>query len=341
MKFQKVLLYLLLSLSFILGILAVFSYYAAFKPNLKKEKQQYELKVYTNETEVALGLKFDSILLDTSSFVNMAAILNLKQLKPGRYVFNKGMNNIKIINKLKSGAQDPLNITINSIRDIHQLSSKLGDQLMFDSLAFLQVLTDSFKLNELGYTKENILSLFIPNTYEMYWSISPERLMKRMNAEHESFWNKNNRRAKAEQKAISLYDIYTIASIVDKETLLEHEKPIIAEVYINRLKSGMKLQADPTVVFALGSTGLQRVLFEHLKIESPYNTYLVEGLPPGPICMPQTSTIDSVLNATGHEYIFFCAKPGYDGAHSFAKSLEAHSQNARIYRQWLNKERIK
>jgi UPF0755 protein len=341
MNIRKITIYLLVVLSFVIGVIAILTYYAAFKHNLKPGKSSYVLLVYPEENEVSLGLKMDSILIDTSSFIHLSKMMNLQRLKPGRYVLKQGMNNFTIINKLKKGVQDPVNVTINNVRDIYQLSGKLDAALMMDSIEFVNLLTDSIGLSKINYTRENILSLFIANTYEMYWTITPDRFLQRMINEHEAFWKKENRRDKANQKSLSFKDIYTIASIVEKETILESEKPAIAGVYINRLKTGMKLQADPTVVFALGFIGLQRVLLEHLKIESPYNTYLYEGLPPGPIYMPSVSTIDSVLNAENHEYIFFCAKPGAEGSHAFAKTLEGHYQNARLYQQWLNRGRIR
>ncbi|MBK8484175.1 MAG: endolytic transglycosylase MltG [Saprospiraceae bacterium] len=323
-----------------IGIFAYLSYCAAFNANVRSSSRM-ELYVYPNETDVAIGLKMDSILFDTSSFMHLAKIMKLTKLKPGRYLFKKDDHNFAIINKLRSGAQDAINVTINNVRDIYQLSGKLGAVMMLDSMAFVSLLTDSINLMTLNFTKENILSLFIPNTYQMYWTTSGDRFLQRMLQENKNFWLKENRLQKAAEKSLGASEIYTVASIVEKETINESEKGMIAGVYLNRLKTGMKLQADPTVVFAMGLTGIQRVLLQHLRTESPYNTYLVEGLPPGPIWMPSTATIDSVLNATNHDYIFFCAKPGYDGTHTFAKSLEGHLLNARAYRKWLDSQRIK
>lgn len=341
MSIRRVALYSILILFLVLGIVAYLTYYAAFKANLKNEKAVYELFVYPGETETNFGLKLDSLLCDTSSFIQLARIMNFKKFKPGRYLFKPGMDNLTIINKLRRGVQDPIKLTINNVRDIYQLSAKLGNDLLLDSIDFVRLFTDSSVLKEINYSSDNILGLFIPNTYEMYWTINPDRFLQRMVHEQELFWSRDNRREKANQKQLTPNEIYTIASIVEKETILEEEKSTIAGVYINRLRTGMKLQADPTVVFALGLTGIQRVLLEHLKIESPFNTYLVNGLPPGPICMPSVSTIDSVLNAEKHDFIFFCAKPGFEGGHVFAKTLEGHNQNAKLYRQWLNKERIR
>jgi UPF0755 protein len=200
---------------------------------------------------------------------------------------------------------------------------------------------DQEVLSELGYTPENIMSLFIPNTYQVYWNTSPQNLLKRLQVENDAFWAKKNRREKAKSLGLSTQEVYTLASIVEKESLVMDEKPIIAGVYLNRLKKGMLLQADPTVVFAVGDFSIQRVLNKHLAIDSPYNTYKNVGLPPGPICMPSISSIDGVLNAEKHNYIFFCAKPNSGGRHAFANTLAGHNRNAAIYRNWLQANQIR
>jgi UPF0755 protein len=329
MKYKKIISYFIYTSLILLGLCVYFGYSIFLKPNVVKNDTLRELKIYPDENPLNLASKLDSFLFDTCSFNLAAKFLKLNQLKPGRYLIADNMSNLKIINKLKSGDQDPVKVTINSVRDIYQLAAKFESLLMHDSAAFAMYFTDTNIIHKTGYTIHNVLSLFIPNTYELYWSITPDRLLKRMSTEHDEFWNKKGRLSKAAAKGLSTKEIYTIASIVDKETTLESEKSIIAGVYLNRIKLGMKLQADPTVVYAIGQMGLKRVLLEHLKVDSPYNTYLNEGLPPGPICMPERSTIDSVLNANDHNYIFFCAKPGYEGGHVFAETMESHGQNAR------------
>ena len=193
------------------------------------------------------------------------------------------------------------------------------------------------KLND--KTEENILTLFIPNTYELFWNTSPKRLVERMATEHDKFYDKL-RKEKMKALELSSEEVYTLASIVQKETLVSAEKPRVAGVYINRLKRGQLLQADPTVVFASGEFGLRRVLNKHLAIDSPYNTYKYEGLPPGPIAMPDITTIDAVLNYEKHKYLYFCASPDNSGKHLFAKTLVQHNRNADKYRAYLNKRRI-
>ncbi|MBL7820424.1 MAG: endolytic transglycosylase MltG [Saprospiraceae bacterium] len=324
----------------ILSIASLLVYLNAFK-SVVKDNQDQELYIESSVSISSLGMLLDSIVRDTNSINRLAKLLQFKQLKPGHYIIKAGSNNLSIINKLRKGVQEPVTLVLNSIRDCYQLAGKLGNSLMTDSIDFLLMLQDSNLLKKYSYTNENILTAFIANSYQVYWTITPERLLQRMIQENETFWNKENRTQKIAERELTKTDVYIIASIVEKETIVEKEKSDIAGVYINRLKSGMKLQADPTVVFALGLFGIQRVLLEHLKADSPYNTYLVDGLPPGPICMPSITTLDAVIHATQHEYLFFCARPGYDGSHAFAKTLAGHYENAKVYRKWLNSQKIR
>lgn len=324
----------------ILALFGLAIYLNAFKSNVKNNQDQ-ELFIDATYPVSSFGMILDSVVQDTFLITRLAKWMQIKQLKPGHYILKAGSNNLSLLNKLRKGVQDPVSVVLNSIRDIYQLSGKLGNSLMPDSLEFLTMLQDSILLKKNNYTKDNILTAFIANTYHLYWTTTPERLLQRMIQENQTFWNKENRSQKLLEKALSKTDAYIIASIVEKETNNDIEKSDIAGVYINRLKTGMKLQADPTVVFALGLFGIQRVLLEHLKSDSPYNTYFVEGLPPGPICMPSVTSLDAVINATPHEYLFFCARPGYDGRHAFAKTLAGHYENAKLYRKWLNTQNIR
>ncbi|HEX5626241.1 MAG TPA: endolytic transglycosylase MltG, partial [Saprospiraceae bacterium] len=243
------------------GLLVWMGYQAAFKPILKSQDRTAFL-VYPDDANKSLGTLLEPILKDTTAFVRLARWFRLERVKPGRYVFEAGSHSMAIIRKLRKSAQDPLNLTINNVRDVYQLSGKFGQALMHDSTSFIQYLSDSSILHSIGYNEDNILCLFIPNTYQVYWTITPEKLVQRMLQENQSFWSKNDRLKKAEEKGLSSTEAYIIASIVEKETTLEKEKGLIAGVYLNRLESGMKLQADPTVVYALGMLGLQRVLLQ-------------------------------------------------------------------------------
>ncbi len=341
MKLKK---WMVLSIGAITVITAIFGYmvyHGVFMSNIKNEKSDYEIYIRENYTvqQIIDTLVFNNVLIHQNNFPFICQLLGFKDesVKEGRYILKAGMSNYKIINKLKGGYQDPLKITINNVRDMPQLCGKISHYLILDSVSLMQKFTDSSFLTTLGYTKENFMSLFIPNTYELYWNISLDKFVSRMQLENKKFWNNEQRKQKAEQLNLDEKQIYTLASIVEKETNYEPERPSIAGVYLNRLKTGMKLQADPTVVFALGVPGLQRVLLAHLTFDSPYNTYMVEGLPPGPIYMPTINSIDAVLNYEKHDYIFFCAKEGNEGSHSFASTLKQHTENAKKYQAWLNK----
>ncbi|MBK7226639.1 MAG: endolytic transglycosylase MltG [Saprospiraceae bacterium] len=333
----------------IFGAIIMFSsgllYWIVFTSNTNFNTKSKEIIITKDlsSDSVVSKLKNDSIINNNTSFTIVKSLLkyNDQAVKPGRYLFKSGMSNLDMIRKLRSGNQDPVSITINNVRDTKQLCAKFGQQLMLDSTELFSMLSDTILLDSMGFNRENILSLFIPNTYEMYYTISPRKLIAKFSSEYEKFWSNNNRRAEIQKRNITEAQAYTVASIVEKETIYEAEKKTIAAVYLNRLKTGIKLQADPTVVFALGIFGIQRILFEHLSTNSPYNTYLVNGLPPGPICMPSQTSLDAVINSEEHDFLFFCAKPGYDGSHSFAKNFQAHSQNANEYRKWLDKEKIK
>jgi UPF0755 protein len=195
-------------------------------------------------------------------------------------------------------------------------------------------------LPDSDFREETLLSLFIPNTYETWWNLSARKLMERMEHEHDRFGNEK-RRAAAEALSMTPVEVYTLASIVESETQAQDERATIAGVYHNRLRQGIPLQADPTIRFAVGDMSIRRVLFRHLEIDSPYNTYRNAGLPPGPIAMPTIQSIDAVLFPEKHEYIFFCAKPGYDGRHLFARTHAAHAENARVYQAWLDEQGIR
>lgn len=322
-------------------LIALLTYFAAFKPNVCTEHKVYELFIYPQENLDSSMEKIDTMLNSPEVFQRLCQVFRVKEFKTGRYLLKPGMNNWTILNKLRAGVQDPVHLAFNSARDLEQLSAKLEKQLMIDSSEILRILKDSSYWSAKGYSPKEVMTAFIPNTYQVYWNISALKLIERLLQERDKFWSKKERISQAEKLNLSPKEIYILSSIVEKETNVSEEKSMIAGVYLNRLSQGMKLQADPTVVFALGLTGLQRVLYDHLKIDSPYNTYLYDGLPPGPICMPSVETLDSVLSYEGHEYLFFCAKPGYDGSHLFAKSLSGHYQNARVYKNWLDKENIR
>ena len=262
-------------------------------------------------------------------------------LTAGRYVITPGMSNREIVNLLMSGRQTPVNVTFNNIRTKADFAGRIGEQLIADSSDFVAYFDSSAYFSTLGLNKDNFMTIFIPNTYELYWNTDAEGFVKRMAKEHDNFWTQA-RRDKAKKIGLSPEEVYILASIVYSENdKAADEAPRIAGVYMNRINKGMKLEADPTVKFAIGNFAIKRILFADLEIESPYNTYKHVGLPPGPIHMPPIAYIDAVLNYEHHEYIFMCANGDGSGYHLFAKTLAEHNRNRDIYIATLNKQGIR
>ena len=260
--------------------------------------------------------------------------------RTGRYRVLPGMTCLQLYRTLRNGVQEPMNLVVPTSRTMDRLASVLSQSLMVDSAEIASALTDSSYCVTHGYTTATIPALFIPNTYEVYWDISVDKLVERMQQEHNRFWT-SDRKAKAEACGLTAEQVATLASIVDEETADDGEKPMIAGLYLNRLRIGMPLQADPTVKFAVGDFTLRRILNKHLKVESPYNTYLHEGLPPGPIRIPSIAGLEAVLDHAEHSYLYMCAKEDFSGTHNFATTLSEHYQNARRYVRALNERGIK
>jgi len=260
-------------------------------------------------------------------------------IHPGHYEFEDGMNNNDIINLLRSGTQTPVNLIFNNIRSLERLSSIVAGQIEADSSEIIDLLLDENYISQFKFSHETVMGAFIPNTYEFYWNTSASGFVERMIGEYEKFWNKE-RKDKATAKSLTIKQVGVLASIVDGETVRETEKSRIAGVYLNRLKKGIRLQADPTIIFAIGDFSRNRVLKADLQVDSPYNTYRYAGLPPGPISVPSVSGIDAVLNAEDHSFLYFCARADMSGYHHFSKSLREHNRYAFKYRQALNKLRI-
>ena len=263
-----------------------------------------------------------------------------ENIRTGRYAIRPEDNMRYLYRRLSMGYQTPVNLTIPGVRTLDRLARTVARQLMIDSVEIARLLADSSYYTQMGYTKETLPALFIPNTYEVYWNMSADAFMKRMQKEHAAFWNEE-RRGKAANIGLSPEEVATLASIVEEETANNAEKPMVAGLYINRLNKGMLLQADPTVKFGLQEFGLKRILNKHLAVDSPYNTYKYAGLPPGPIRIPSIQGLESVLNYTHHNFIYMCAKEDFSGTHNFAATLSQHMANARRYQQELNKRRIK
>lgn len=279
-------------------------------------------------------------LRSVSNFNLLASLLDYKEnIRTGRYAVSQNMNIYDLIKNLRSGHQTPVRLKFNNLRTKENLAQRIGEQLMFGENALLSKLNDSQKCENLGFNIETIVAMFIPNTYEIYWDISLDNFLERMKYEYDTFWT-NERIAKAKEIGLTPVEVSTLASIVEEECTYSDEYPLVAGLYINRLRIGQALQADPTVKFAVGDFSIRRILNKHLEAESPYNTYLHQGLPPGPIRIPSIKGIDSVLNYTKHDYLYMCAKEDFSGYHSFAKTYSEHERNAAKYRMALNTRKI-
>ena len=252
----------------------------------------------------------------------------------GCYTVKSGATPKQVADMLSGGAQTPVRLTINSTRTVGQMIRNISSQVMIDSVTIANRLTDAHLLDSLGYTEATIFCMIIPNTYEVYWNLSADALIKRLVKERDRFWNES-RRSKAVSLGLTEQEVMTLASIIEEETAKSDELPIVAGLYMNRLKRNMLLQADPTVIFALGGERPKRVLKEHLEVNSPYNTYKNAGLPPAPIRFVNTRSIDAVLNYTRHNYLYMCAKEDFSGYHNFATTLSQHNANARRYQRAL------
>lgn len=260
-------------------------------------------------------------------------------IKPGRYIIESDISYPGLINLLRSGRQAPVNVTFNNIRTLNELAGKIGKQIDADSVHLINFLSDPGNYSKDGFTRETVISVFIPNTYQLFWNTDAEGFYLRMLKEYNKFWNEE-RQAKAESGNLSRIEVSVLASIVDEEAAMSDEKPRIAGVYMNRLRRGIPLQADPTVKFALNDFSITRVLKKHLDFNSPYNTYMHRGLPPGPIGCPSISGIEAVLNAEKHDYLYFAAKADFSRYHNFSRTLSEHNRYAAEYQRELNKRRI-
>lgn len=260
-------------------------------------------------------------------------------LRTGRYRITPGMNNLEVVRLLRSGHQEAVRLTFQSSRTLDELAERVSSQLMLSGNDLLQMTNDSVWCHSMGFTRQTIAALFIPNTYEVYWNISPKGFMARMQKEYNAFWNEE-RKEKARQIGLTPIEVSTLASIVEEESAMTDEYPIIAGLYLNRLKAGIPLQADPTVKFAVGDFSLRRILNKHLEIDSSYNTYKYAGLPPGPIRIPSIQSLNAVLNYQKHRYLYMCAKEDFSGRHNFAVSLAEHNRNANRYRAALDRRKI-
>jgi len=329
----------------ILSLIFMIDYYNKFyKPNTSFEDESIFLYVMKDDS-LAFRDSISKYIKSEKTFYKAAERLDyLENQKTGRYKIIKDIGNNDIVNSLKFN-NTPVNVIFNNQERIENLAGRVSKQIYEDSTSLVKAFKDKNFLNINNFNNDNILSMFIPNSYEVYWNIEPEDFRDKMLSEYNKFWNQD-RTKKAEQLGLSRLEVISLASIVQKESIKVDERPTIAGVYINRLKKRMRLQADPTVIYSIKDyyknfdTIIRRVLYRDLRLKSRYNTYRINGLPPGPISMPDISAIDAVLDYEKHNYIFFVADPYNRGYHLFARNLSEHNRNKRVYTRWLNSRGI-
>ena len=328
-----------------LFIFAYYVYDAIFSPNTAFSEETVEVFIPSDATFYDVHAQLTPYLQDPEEFAVVAGKKAYpNNIRPGRFILKKGMNNNEIINTLRS-KNIPVSVTFNNQERLEDLAGRIARQIEADSVELLESMKDSAFLDTTKFDLRNALSMYIPNKYEFYWNTSAEEFRERMKEEYEKFWTEN-RLKKAEEIGLTPQEVTVVASIVQKETAKVDERRRVAGVYMNRIENGWKLDADPTVIFALKDrlqnfdTIIKRVLYKDLTIDSPYNTYLYKELPPGPITMPDISSIDAVLNHEEHDYFYFVADVENFGYHKFAETLTQHNRNKRQYVEWINQQNI-
>ena len=336
-----------LAVGLIIGSMLVssFSFYfwqVVYTPNILIDKEDLVFNIPTgaNFKYVQNSLYDLGIVNDLVSFSFLSKLKRYDQsIKPGSYLLQADMSNRDAINMLRSGDQVPIKLTYSNARSLEVLAAKIASYLEFDSATMISNLSNSDVASSYGFTKETFLCMFLPNTYEVYITDQPVVVLDRIYSAYKIFWNPE-RMAKAEALNLTPEEVIVLASIVDAETNQMDEAPTVAGVYINRLNKNIKLQADPTLIFAMGDYTIKRVLYEHMQVDSPYNTYKYAGLPPGPLNLPSIAAIEAVLNYEKSDYLYFCAHPDFTGNHIFARTLSQHNKNARLLHLALNKKKI-
>lgn len=305
-------------------------------------EKSFIVYVYPNTTfdELIASLRKEVDAGEVERFKKMASLQGyVPSEKPGAYQIDKHMSAFQVFSKLVGGMQTPVRFTFNNLRTKEQLADRIGEQLMMERDSIYKLLNDSVMCAKLGFNEYTIPAMFVPDTYEIYWTISPEKFMERMKKESDLYWNEG-RLLKAREAGLTPVQVSILASIVEEETNVKDEMNMVAGLYLNRLRINMLLQADPTVKFAVQDFSIKRVLLTHLQSNSPYNTYKFIGLPPGPIRIPSKRAIEAVLNFDEHNYIYMCAKEDFSGRHNFARTLDEHTQNAVRYHRALSKRNI-
>lgn len=323
-------------------LVSLFCYWFLLSSNTQSSNKTKYVFIPTGCTDSG----FKRIVLDSNvlkgpnTFFVLAGKMGLwGHVKAGRYAIKPGMGNYALVKMFRSGQQEPVRVVINKLRTVGSFFQKLNNALEEDSMNFALAFTDTAFLHSLQLSKEQMPAVIVPATYEIWWNAKPNDVAKKFSDAYQLFWHATRRKAAAAM-GLSIPEVVTIASIVEEETNQIDEKEEVASVYLNRWRKGMKLDADPTVKFAVGDFSLRRILQVHTQFPSPYNTYLVVGIPPGPICTPSASSIDAVLANKQTDYLFFCAREDFNGHHNFATTYEQHLANARKYQQALNQRGI-
>ncbi|WNJ16264.1 endolytic transglycosylase MltG [Pontibacter sp. G13] len=327
------------------GMVAYPFYQRIFAPNVTTPNEApAEFYIYRGSDYRMVGeaLRDQQLIQDLKGFHWVANQMNYpNHVYPGRYEIPHGLSNLELIRLLRSGVQSPLNFTFVKFRTVDQLGDYVASKLEMSKSEFMEVMNDEEFLKEHnGLTPQTAMTVFLPNTYELYWNIKPRAFFERMFKEYKAYWN-DTRNERRKQLGLTRLDVMTLASIVEEETNKKDEMPTVAGVYLNRLRKRWPLEADPTVKYAVGDFSIKRVLDRHLETDSPYNTYMYPGLPPGPICTPSLPAIDAVLQNEQHKYMFFCARIDGSGYHHFSKTLSEHNRYAREYHRMLNRRGIR
>ncbi|MCL2597934.1 MAG: endolytic transglycosylase MltG [Paludibacter sp.] len=343
-KKSKILISLIITILAIVLVSGSIFFYSFLIPNVRTNDRDLFVYIYPNHTVNQVINEIDKIAKIKNHFTFNLVAKALKytdgKVRAGRYEISDGMSNLTLIRKLRNGEQTPVKLTFNNIRTKEQLAVRLSEQIIADSLSIITLLNDTNYLKPLNLTPETAITIFVPDTYQMYWTTDAKSLFQKMEKEYHAFWNEQ-RLTKAKQIPLTPQEVVTLASIVEEESRYQPELSTIAGLYINRLRKGMKLQADPTLKYASLDFKAQRLVESHIKVDSPYNTYHVYGLPPGPIRIASKNAIDAVLNYAHCDYLFMCAKETFDGTHNFEVSYTEHLKNARRYQQALNQRNIK
>lgn len=339
---RKILILSIVVVTILLSSFTFYFYQVIYSPNFLVERESRFLIIPSGSTfeDVQRIIYDESYVNEPVAFGMLSKLMKYdKSVKPGKYLIEKNSNNIDVIRKLRAGDQVPVRITFNTGRLLSDVAAKLTNNIELDSGNFLNHITEASTALKYGFNNETFRCMFIPNTYEVYWTITEEELCDRLAKEYDSFWNEE-RKAKANALGLTTVEVGVLASIVEAEVSHYSESKIVAGLYLNRLQKNIPLQADPTLIYAVGDFTIKRVLNVHKEIDSPYNTYKYAGLPPGPINFPSITSINAVLNAEKHNYLYMCAKEDFSGYHNFSSSLRQHNKNARKYQRALNKAKL-